>query len=1106
MKEDYSWLWNKSKIETETSYVPFYGDVTDLNTERTILDCVEKETMKSIVSDLMDLLETSVAVYEKNGDYAFGMFVSGWCQVMDSASRRLCNTEDNKKALTCGKWLCHENCWNDSAKKAIETGKSTDINCIGGIKLYAEPIIVKGEVVGTINIGYGNPPKSEEKLKKLAKEFNVKFDDLKKAANEYNSRPEFLINLSKKRLKNTARLIAELIIDKKKSKQIEESEDKIRSILENTTSLFYKHDINHKLSYLSPQVEDILGYTPEEAMVVWTELATDDEINEIGYNKTVKAIETGKHQEPYELELRHKNGRKVRVEIRESPVVEDGKTVAIVGSATDITEKKQAEQILKESEERFKTLFNNNPNPTYIWKFIDNELTLYDYNQTAIEFTKGKIHEIKGITLSQMYKDNIHIYNDFMDCFEQQTSISREFNYTYKTTGEERFLNTKYTFVHPDYLMVITEDITDQKLAEQALKESEEKLRLIGNNIPKGQIFQLLVKPDGRNQFTYISKKVEELHECTVEEAMTDPGLLFGRVLPEDVPGLQAVTEKSIQEMTEFDHNVRMRRKNGEIRWHRMISKPRELENGDILFDGIDFDITDIKNAESQLIVAKEKAEQSEKKYIDLFMNMTNGFAIHKAIVDESGEPIDYIVTKINSAYEKITGFTSDKILNKRIKEVLPQLDDEWVKLSGKVALTGKPALTEIYSKPLDKHFFISLFSPEKGYSASIFSDITKVKKAEKEIIKAKERAEKADKLKSAFLANMSHEIRTPLNTIIGFTDLLQRREFDKDKLNSYIKIMNQNGHGLLNIINDILELSRIDAGVVKLQKEPFVLKDLVYQIEETYLPMTRRKGNIHFGVNFSDEIREINFIADKDRMLQVINNLMGNAIKFTKKGAIEFNVFKKDNELCFAVSDTGIGISENDQKIIFDRFIRIEDKNEETIQGTGLGLSITKTLAELMGGRISVKSEINKGSCFTFTLPLEEYKPVLKKNKEIEKERFANKKKILIADDDVSNLYFLEEVLSMIDCEIHKAVNGIEVIEILKKEDNFDYVILDLKMPKMDGFECAGEIKKLNIEARIIALSAFAFEDDIKKAKEAGCDDYIKKPVDIDVLMKAIC
>ncbi|PLW99322.1 MAG: hypothetical protein C0594_17200 [Marinilabiliales bacterium] len=231
MKEDYSWLWNKSKIETETSYVPFYGDVTDLNTERTILYCVEKETMKSIVSDLMDLLETSVAVYEKNGDYAFGMFVSGWCQVMDSASRRLCNTEDNKKALTCGKWLCHENCWNDSAKKAIETGKSTDINCIGGIKLYAEPIIVKGEVVGTINIGYGNPPKSEEKLKKLAKEFNVKFDDLKKAANEYNSRPEFLINLSKKRLKNTARLIAELIIDKKKSKQIEESEDKIRSIL-----------------------------------------------------------------------------------------------------------------------------------------------------------------------------------------------------------------------------------------------------------------------------------------------------------------------------------------------------------------------------------------------------------------------------------------------------------------------------------------------------------------------------------------------------------------------------------------------------------------------------------------------------------------------------------------------------------------------------------------------------------------------------------------------------------------------------------------------------------------------------------------------------------
>jgi len=138
-------------------YEPPYGDVTELNTCRLILDSVGKETLKSIAKDAIDLLETSVAIYEKNGDYAFGMFSSGWCRLMDDASRRLCKTKDNREALTCGKWLCHENCWNDSAKAAINSGKSTDIQCIGGIYLYAEPIYAKNEVVGAINIGYGPP-------------------------------------------------------------------------------------------------------------------------------------------------------------------------------------------------------------------------------------------------------------------------------------------------------------------------------------------------------------------------------------------------------------------------------------------------------------------------------------------------------------------------------------------------------------------------------------------------------------------------------------------------------------------------------------------------------------------------------------------------------------------------------------------------------------------------------------------------------------------------------------------------------------------------------------------------------------------------------------
>ncbi|MFO7883842.1 MAG: PAS domain-containing protein [Desulfobacteraceae bacterium] len=194
-----------------SSYSPPYGDVTQLNRCRLIMDAVGKETLKTIGEHAIDLLDTSVAIYEANGDYAFGMFSSGWCQKMDAASRDLCCTSDNKKALSCGKWLCHENCWNDSAKKAIETGKPTDIACVGGIHLYAEPIFVNQRVVGAVNIGYGDPPKNHDQIKALADLFGVDAEALKAIGSRYESRPTFIIHHAKKLLGVFARMIGEIV-------------------------------------------------------------------------------------------------------------------------------------------------------------------------------------------------------------------------------------------------------------------------------------------------------------------------------------------------------------------------------------------------------------------------------------------------------------------------------------------------------------------------------------------------------------------------------------------------------------------------------------------------------------------------------------------------------------------------------------------------------------------------------------------------------------------------------------------------------------------------------------------------------------------------------
>ena len=215
------WLLEKETKQSKTNFIPEYGDVTLLNTEQTILNSVGKEMLSILSQDVMDLLDTSVAVYEKNGDYAFGMFASGWCQIMDSSSRKLCDTKDNAVALSCGKWLCHENCWNQSAKPAIVNGKTTDIHCIGGIKLYAEPIFAGDDVVGAINIGYTSPPEDKKILSFLAEKFAVDIETLQKISSEYKMRPPFIIEIAKKRLKTIAKMIGDIVHQKRVEKELE---------------------------------------------------------------------------------------------------------------------------------------------------------------------------------------------------------------------------------------------------------------------------------------------------------------------------------------------------------------------------------------------------------------------------------------------------------------------------------------------------------------------------------------------------------------------------------------------------------------------------------------------------------------------------------------------------------------------------------------------------------------------------------------------------------------------------------------------------------------------------------------------------------------------
>lgn len=260
--EKFKWMFKTKDFdfkEQKNEYSPPYGDVTQLNTCRLIMDSVGTETLNEIGRYAIQSLKTSVAVYEANGDYAYGLFSSSWCQIMDLASRELCGTNDNKKALSCGKWLCHENCWNDSAKKAIETGKSTDIECVGGIRLYAEPIYAGPKVIGAINIGYGEPPKAPEKLKALGELFEIDPEQLETIGRCYKPRPDFTVGIAKNLLKVFAKLIGEIVEKEEAKKILAKVTKRNQALLDYSPACHKIVDLDFNLQYMNAQGFKMLG-------------------------------------------------------------------------------------------------------------------------------------------------------------------------------------------------------------------------------------------------------------------------------------------------------------------------------------------------------------------------------------------------------------------------------------------------------------------------------------------------------------------------------------------------------------------------------------------------------------------------------------------------------------------------------------------------------------------------------------------------------------------------------------------------------------------------------------------------------------------------------
>ena len=382
-------------------------------------------------------------------------------------------------------------------------------------------------------------------------------------------------------------------------------------------------------------------------------------------------------------------------------------------------------------------------------------------------------------------------------------------------------------------------------------------------------------------------------------------------------------------------------------------------------------------------------------------------------------------------------------------------------------------------------------------FYAILKSHLVKIRNAEQKAIES-------DRLKTAFLQNISHEIRTPMNSIVGFSELLKDKKLSESEKDQYLEMISKSSDQLLNIVNEVLDISLIETGNLSVNLRRVQLNNLMKEIYLSYKPLINKEISFTMSTGLSDTLSLI--LTDVIKIRQIISNLLNNAVKFTDKGHIGFGYTLEENELKFFIEDTGIGIPSDSHDKIFERFLKVGSDNERLYEGVGLGLAICKGNIDLLDGKIWMDSKPGKGSKFLFTIPYKpvyEEEPVKGKNKDLV--RTLNNLTILVAEDDDVNFLYIKEIFKGTGAEILHAINGREAVEMCEKNDRIGIILIDIKMPVMNGYEAIKKIREFRPSLPIIAQTAFALSNEMLRAFNAGSNDYISKPFTREQLLSIV-
>ncbi len=804
----------------------------------------------------------------------------------------------------------------------------------------------------------------------------------------------------------------------KQTKVLSDSEEKFHTLIETIIEGIAYADENENFSFVNQALANIFGYSKEEMIGKDLKELTSPEMfrKVLDQTKLRKQKESGR----YELTIIRKNGEQRIITVTATPTINnEGKYEGAFGIFHDITEQKQAEELLYKNLQNQKLLAE----VSYLFtKLEDFDKNINDTLRLIGEFTKvSRVYVFEDFNNGKYTKNTYEWYNKNI---EPQIDNLQEVPYKIIPSFKKLFIEKGMVF--STNILELPQDLID------ILKPQKIKSILILPIYVKDQFFGFM-----------------GFDECEKHR----------------------IWDKSEIELLKTITNI--------------ISTLFERKQGE------------------------EELRESEEKFR----------AISESAIDSIFiKDIHLKYIHVNPAMEKLFGLPASNLIGKTDIKLFGEEAGKHITEIDKKVIKGEILIDE-HEKTVrgELHSFHTIKVPLKNSEGKIIGlcgiarDITERKHAEEDLKIALEKAKESDRLKSAFLSTMSHELRTPLNGIIGFSEILANSELSVDEVKDFSSNILTSGNDLLQIINDIIDISLIEADEIKISKEKFYINKTLKDIHNTFFNYDKIQNNqIDLIINNELEEGEDIIYTDETKFRQILNNLIKNAFKFTHQGTIEFGyTVKKDNDipfLQFYVKDTGIGIPEDKQSIIFERFRQADDSHTRKYGGIGLGLAITEKLLKLLGGKIWVESEEGKGSTFFFTLPFDPDEKPISTDAKAEKIFYDWKDKtILVVEDNTIVYQFIELALKKTKAYLLWTKRGKDAISTFESNKEIDLVLMDIQLPDISGYEVTKQLKKINKDIPVIAQTAYALEGDKEKSLEAGCDDYITKPIKPKKLLSLI-